>query len=602
MNAGSTLSRLEDDGIKVKKDGTVEVRDGQVIIKNPQGAGKQARTIPGRGVRLFVNDIEAKTWTSVYEGCRIKIDMLNKAPERVIETIIEDGGMTAYAKVYYKPGERYVLKDTSPANEIHIDGVKVENIECMPYTLEEALAVLKGKGIVWGILQDNLSSAIADGTGRLTVIAKGSEPVNGTDDIIIEKYEKATDKKYVEVEDRVDFYSIGRISSVNPGELVAEKITGNDGKPGMDIFGKEVKQKSGKRVKMLAGRGTRVSDDGLYVYSEKVGRPEINKNVISVYEVYEVQFDVNVSTGNIEFAGDIIVKGNVTDGMKVKSGGNITIMGGITGADISAGGNIRINQNIIGSQVKAGCADTVKLNIIEYFEGFKKGFMEILSAVEALKETGKVPKTYKDGQIIKLLTDTKFRNICQNVLKFRDLLSSNRNLLDDGTIRLGAKIIRYFTGNGPLLIDNCMNLKVLSESLSSEISSLEGQLQQPSHIYANYVQNSSLTTSGNIVILGKGCYNSNLNCRGDVTFERPGSVMRGGLINAGGNVKIYELGSPGGAITSVSAGKDCTITCETAHMSSVLKVGSMSSSLEESSKKLKAYLYKGEIMIEKSKL
>jgi hypothetical protein len=78
--------------------------------------------------------------------------------------------------------------------------------------------------------------------------------------------------------------------------------------------------------------------------------------------------------------------------------------------------------------------------------------------------------------------------------------------------------------------------------------------------------------------------------------------MRGGSISADGDVKIFELGSLGGASTVVSTGKEYTIICEVAHTNSVVKVGNMSNKIDASCKKLKAYLYKGELMLEKSNL
>lgn len=169
-------------------------------------------------------------------------------------------------------------------------------------------------------------------------------------------------------------------------------------------------------------------------------------------------------------------------------------------------------------------------------------------------------------------------------------------------IDVGARLIKHFIGNGPLLIESQNDLVVFKEMVIEQIETLKSQLKRPSHISVNYIQNSSLSTSGNIIVTGKGCYNSALNCKGSVIFEKPGSVMRGGTINAEGGVKIYELGSPSGAHTLVGTGKDSTIYCEIAHVNSILKVGDMSSRLDFSVKKVKAYQYKGELMIERLKL
>jgi hypothetical protein len=78
--------------------------------------------------------------------------------------------------------------------------------------------------------------------------------------------------------------------------------------------------------------------------------------------------------------------------------------------------------------------------------------------------------------------------------------------------------------------------------------------------------------------------------------------MRGGSINAAGDVKIYELGSVSGAVTLVSTSRENIINCEIAHINSTVKIGELSSKFDTSVKKVKAFYYKGELMIEKSNL
>lgn len=534
---------------------------------------------------------------AVMDGCSSMADIENSEFKRRFEVAVEDGGMTAYARVYYRFDDN---EDMAHDGEQEAAKTVKDEENSRPYTVHEAMDILKSKGIVNGIIIENLKSAIEEGSGELIEVARGTAPIDGTDDMIIAKYDADAGKKLVEVNERVDFYSIGRIISVNPGDLVAEKLPGTDGRAGTDVSGRIIKQRSGRRLKFIAGRGVKISEDGLYAYAEVVGRPEIKDSMVSVYEVYEVQKDVDVSTGNIEFAGDVFIRGNVLEGMKVSAGGNVTVLGSITDGKITAGASISVGKNIIGSILYAGCTDIVKSRIIDHLEEFKKAFSDIFSAVIALKETGKVPKTYKDGQIIKVLLDTKFNKLYGRVKDFRSIISDNRSYLNNSTIMLGAQIIRYFSGNGPLLMNSAAELKSLEEIAEENIISLKGQIKQPSKIDANYVQNSTLESSGDINISGKGCYNSNLYCRGSILFKRPGSVMRGGTISAGRDVKLYELGSPGGAQTSVSTGKDSCITCEIAHTNCVIKVGNMSSKLEASYRKVRAYLHKGEIILEKS--
>lgn len=588
------------DGRVAPKNGTVEVRKGQIIVTNPEGGGKEAVISCGRGIKLFIDNVEIKGSAPVSEGSRIRAEIEDKQPERKFEINVSKDNMKATVTVHYRDGIKCVLNDRFPASELTVDAISSGKVDCQHYTMEEAKALLSGRGIVFGITESSLSDAIDKCTAGPVVVAEGIEPIDGTNDTIDVKF--SDEKKFVEVNNRVDFYSIGKVVAVKPNELLAEKIPGDEGYPGTDVFGNTVAQKKGKRINLTAGRGATISQDGTQVYSQIEGRPEIKGGVVSVHEVYEVQGDVDVSTGNIEFVGDIVVKGNITEGMKVKSGGSVVLYGSVTGGEIMAGGDVMVSKNIIGSKVKAGSNDFLKYSIIECMESIGKLLTAIFSSVETLKNTGKVPKTYRDGQIVKLIIDTRYNQLTPQVIKLRGILAENKDIIPMDTLRVGAGLVKYFTGKGPVLIDDYNILKSYVESIDSQTVILRGELKEPSHITASYVQNSTLSTTGDIKITGKGCYTSELYCKGNVTINKINSVTRGGIISAEGEVKIYELGSIGGALTTVSTGKDSVINCEIAHTNSIIKVGEMSNKLEMSVKNLKAYLYKGELLVEKSRL
>ena len=103
------------------------------------------------------------------------------------------------------------------------------------------------------------------------------------------------------------------------------------------------------------------------------GIPEIVRGKISVTPLLTLEGDVNFDTGNLEFAGEVLIKGSVTSGFSVKaerditvtgkieaggcleSKGNITVSGSITGrrTKVTASGNVRA-QKIVDSHVTAG--------------------------------------------------------------------------------------------------------------------------------------------------------------------------------------------------------------------------------------------------------
>ncbi|HEY2491368.1 MAG TPA: FapA family protein, partial [Paenibacillus sp.] len=82
-----------------------------------------------------------------------------------------------------------------------------------------------------------------------------------------------------------------------------------------------------------------------------------DKNKINVFPIYEINGDVDYSTGNIDFVGTVVIRGNVLSGFRIKAAGDIRVIGGVEGAELEAHGSIEISSGIIGynkGYVKAG--------------------------------------------------------------------------------------------------------------------------------------------------------------------------------------------------------------------------------------------------------
>ena len=53
---------------------------------------------------------------------------------------------------------------------------------------------------------------------------------------------------------------------------------------------------------------------------------------INVFPIYEVNGDVDYHTGNIDFVGTVVIRGNVLTGFRIRAAGDIRIVGGVEGA------------------------------------------------------------------------------------------------------------------------------------------------------------------------------------------------------------------------------------------------------------------------------
>ncbi|HEX3045468.1 MAG TPA: FapA family protein [Bacillota bacterium] len=220
-------------------------------------------------------------------------------------------------------------------------------------TLEEALITIKGEG-----LSEFDQQAVEDAVERRLVtqvlIAKGTPPIHGLNSDFHILYELIDlHKLYIEglVEDqyhRVDYHKVKTVNSVEKGDFVAEKIPATPGANGMDIRGQVIPAVPGQDQEIKLGKNVIWDDTGLKVYATSPGKPILINQRLNVLPVHEVKGNVNFLTGNIDFAGNLVVRGDVENGFNVKADGDIIIMGHVDGADITAGGKLSIKGKVFG--------------------------------------------------------------------------------------------------------------------------------------------------------------------------------------------------------------------------------------------------------------
>ncbi len=181
------------------------------------------------------------------------------------------------------------------------------------------------------------------------VIAKGTQPIEGKNAEI--KYYFSTEhvnKPKMNEDGTVDFHQLDLISSVKAGDVVAEIIPEEKGTPGMNIYGVPIMPRKVARKIFRYGRNLEVSDDGRKLKSLVTGHVTLQDEKVYVSNEFEVPSDIDNSTGNIDFEGDIKISGNVLSGFKVKASGDIIVNGVVEGAELIAGGDIVLSRGIHG--------------------------------------------------------------------------------------------------------------------------------------------------------------------------------------------------------------------------------------------------------------
>ena len=218
-----------------------------------------------------------------------------------------------------------------------------------PITLSEFMGDLKAKNVSFGIDQEALSAFFQDKQYcQDIVVAKGKPPVHGEDariEYFFDTNRKA--KPAVREDGSVDFHELNAINHVNEGDLLARLIPATQGEYGTTIRGLQIKPRDVKKVRLEYGLNIEINEEKTEIRSLVNGHVNLYGKKVFVSNVLELE-NVDTSTGNIEYEGNVSIHGNVTSGFKVKATGDIQVNGVVEGAELESEGNITIARGMNG--------------------------------------------------------------------------------------------------------------------------------------------------------------------------------------------------------------------------------------------------------------
>lgn len=219
------------------------------------------------------------------------------------------------------------------------------------HDLNYILAVLKTVGISYGIKEDKISQMVEQQIyDQEVLVAEGQMPEDGVDGYYEYKFDMNFSKKpKLKPDGSVDYWSIKMVEIVTEGQVIAEYHKSVQGKDGVDLRGKPILAKRGRDLVPLRGKGFERSEDGLVYTSMMDGKIEMSGERIIILPVYEINGDADLSVGNIDFRGDVIIHGSVCSGLTVKATGSVTVDGIVEGANIEAGKDIVLRSGVMGA-------------------------------------------------------------------------------------------------------------------------------------------------------------------------------------------------------------------------------------------------------------
>lgn len=217
--------------------------------------------------------------------------------------------------------------------------------------MQEIEGDLANLRVTYGIDKNVIQNALNNRDYYVPIeIAKGVEPVDGFDAKLIYNFNTTVSTKPKVNEDgTVDFHQLDLINKVQEGDVVASIIPEDPGKDGTNVYGAVVKPKKVyKKSFKYSGKELKVSEDGFELIATVTGHVFLQGEKIAVSCEYDVKSDVDNSTGDIDFEGNVHIRGNVRAGFKVMATGNVVVDGIVEGAEIDAGGDIILQRGIHG--------------------------------------------------------------------------------------------------------------------------------------------------------------------------------------------------------------------------------------------------------------
>ena len=169
---------------------------------------------------------------------------------------------------------------------------------------------------------------------------------------------------------RVDHKELKKVINVKKGDKLIRRIPPQPGNDGCTIFGSKINATPPKDAFLRVGVGTEISEeDSDILIAANDGAVKINsKGEIEVRTAKVVTGDIDYSTGNITFSGDLKIQGTIRGGFAIQADGNLSIGGSVEDAQVTSSGDMEIIGGAVGSgHGKIDCGGTLKVHHIENF-------------------------------------------------------------------------------------------------------------------------------------------------------------------------------------------------------------------------------------------
>ena len=241
-------------------------------------------------------------------------------------------------------GEDYLL---------HITGTRTEALITLyrPFSLEELHALLEENGIVYGVREETLEKLAQVGQSYTEIlIASGTAAQSGSDGYFEYHFNPEPQRKPIILPDgTVDYNVLGEIELVTDGQHLATYHSAVPGEAGIDVLGNPIEAYNGKELPPLKCKRCAPDETGYEYYASAEGNVTVEDGSLTVTPLFVIKGNLDANTGDVDFHGDVLIQGNVSAGVTVKTTGDITINGHVETASLYAGNDVILKNGMQGS-------------------------------------------------------------------------------------------------------------------------------------------------------------------------------------------------------------------------------------------------------------
>lgn len=542
------------DGQATSTDGCVAVCDGEVLITNPVGGGLLPVLMPGDDVILTIDGHEVTKAVSVWAGQSVKVRPRNSAqPVRPFQINVEPDGMAAWLTLPALGPPGYRVLDTGPAHVVRLEAQALPGRQAnpSPEEIEQALAVA---GVVAGVDRSAILRAL-EVTGPTKVKVAAGQPVVPSQPGRIE----------TAVRDPSTGDSVALAARVYPGQELARVIPPKLGQTGHDVMGRILEPEPVRDLRLVAGAGTMLTQDGTTAVATIVGRPglfELEPGVfqVSVVPATELSGPLGPRPVPYQFEGDVVIHGDVHPGVTLHAGGWIWVRGSVQDAILQAGQGIRVDRTVQRSTLITRSARRMITTFLQQCNGILADLEQMQALADQIihhPRYAELSRTRSFGQVMLLLAQNRFGYLRQCIHQCRQALTnlaSLRTQIVDLEAVLNALEEQVYSGHLNS-VDDLKQLTAGVRAATQRVAHVLGAGSVEAPILVHTLLWSQIDADGAVVVQGAGAEQTAVKARGKVQITNlrdsrvtAGTAIEIGVATASEPDKVNLEVSPGGHI------------------------------------------------------